>query len=224
MAFPVIRVSADLAEHAGPVCLGCLVYSVRVTAETPAVWAFYEKEVAPGLTQRLAATDLAAMPGIGSSRRVLKACGTDPGRYRISSEALYRRVRQGKDLYRVNSVVDANNLVSLETGLSLGSYDLAHIEGDIVFRRGEPDETYAGIGKGTVPLSGMPLVSDDQGAFGSPVSDSRRALISTETAHVLTVIYGFSGREACETALQLAALRFVDLCGAECMETELITC
>lgn len=63
------------------------------------------------------------MPVMSDNRRAFKSFGIDPGRTRISSEALYRRVRQGKDLYQVNAVVDANNLVSLASGFSLGSYD-----------------------------------------------------------------------------------------------------
>lgn len=75
---------------------------------------------------------------------------------------------------RINSVVDVNNLVSLETGFSLGSYDLDAVGAATVFRLGREGETYAGIGKGGIDLCRMPLLADGQGPFGSPTSDSAR--------------------------------------------------
>ncbi|MDO5536439.1 MAG: phenylalanine--tRNA ligase beta subunit-related protein [Desulfovibrionaceae bacterium] len=214
MIHPAIEIDREIAGLCPGICLGCLFYTASVTEDAAPVWQFYSAEVEPALKKRLAETDLSAMPGIGEARRAFKACGADPGRYRVSSEALYRRVRQGKDLYRISSVVDANNLVSLETGFSLGSYDLGRIEGGILLRRGREGEYYTGIGKGEVPLCSMPLLSDRLGAFGSPVSDSPRSRITAETASVLTVIYGFSGQDAVEKALELAAARLSALAGA----------
>ena len=111
---------------------------------------------------------------------------------------LERRLRQGKELYHINTAVDANNLVSLETGFSLGTYDLARLSGNIVLRAGREGEAYAGIGKDELDLCRMPLLADDQGAFGCPCSDSQRAMIvenmaeNTAPRQMLTVIYGFS--------------------------------
>lgn len=152
---------------------------------------------------------------LGASRRAYKAFGRDPGRTRVSSEALYRRIRQGKDLYRINSVVDANNLVSLETGLFPGSYDLARLEGGLLFRLGKAGEMYAGIGKDGIDLARLPLLADARGPFGSPSSDSQRAMISLESRDILTVIYGFSGQEEVEAALALARKRLTDFAEAE---------
>src|SRR5277367_6606628 len=49
-------------------------------------------------------------------RTMFRAWQMDPSKYRPSSEALLRRVVQGKGLYRVSNVVDIGNLGSLETG------------------------------------------------------------------------------------------------------------
>ena len=135
-----------------------------------------------------------------------------PGRYRISSEALYRRLKQGKGLYAINSVVDANNIASLETGFSLGSYTLANLRGDITFRRGLPGETYEGIGKGGLNLENLPLLADALGPFGSPVSDSTRALVDERTHVCLTIIYGFDGAAPVEEALRISAAAFARFC------------
>ena len=64
-----------------------------------------------------------------------KAFGRNPGRYRVSSEALLRRVRRLDPLYRINTVVDVNNLISIQSGLSVGSYDIEQIKGDVLLRK-----------------------------------------------------------------------------------------
>ena len=76
------------------------------------------------------------------SRAAYKAFGKDPSRYRVSSEALIRRIGQGKGLYEVNTVVDVNNLISIESGFSVGSYDVSQISEELVFRIGQKGETY----------------------------------------------------------------------------------
>ena len=188
--------------------LGWTVWKAGGGASSARLWEDYGKEVQPRLFARLQAAELAAMPEIGPSRRAFKAFGIDPGRTRISSEALYRRVRQGKALYRVNAVVDANNLASLETGFSLGSYDLEAVRGAVAFRLGRAGESCEGIGKATVQPERMPLLADGDGPFGCPVSDSRRTMVGEGAGTILTVIYGFSGRESMERALETASAIF----------------
>lgn len=193
--------------------LGCIVYSVAAQENNPDLWDFYETGPALSLRDKLAGTELADMPQIGEARAAYKAFGIDPGRHRVSSEALYRRIRQGKPLYRINSLVDANNLISLETGFSLGSYDTSRVGPDVVFRLGLPGESYPGIGKTAVALENMPLLADAGGPFGSPTSDSTRGMITGDTARGLTVIYCFSAGRALEAALELAVERLSRFAG-----------
>ena len=92
-----------------------------------------------------------SLPDFETVRRVramFRAWGMDPSKYRPSSEALLRRVAQGKGLYRISNGVDAANLGSIETGWPFGCYDLARISGPITLRLGAPGEKYEGIGKG----------------------------------------------------------------------------
>lgn len=58
-----------------------------------------------------------------------------------------RRVSGNDELYHISSFVDVNNLISVESGLSVCSYYLKNIHGDIVFRKAENGEGYNGIGK-----------------------------------------------------------------------------
>ncbi len=134
-------------------------------------------------------------PQILATRAAYKALGKDPARYRGSAEALLRRVIAGKGLPRINAVVDIINLVSVESRLSIGLYDLTHVQGDIVFRAGRTGETYKGIGKYDLNLEGLPVFSDALGPHGSPTSDSERTMVASETRHVLAVIISFGGKE-----------------------------
>lgn len=213
MTGPNIRIDDDMLARCPECRLGWLIYEAEPAETCPAVWERMEA-VLPGLKARLEATPLADMPNLGESRRAYKACGKDLGRWRVSSEALYRRVRQGRELYRINSVVDVNNLVSLQTGFSLGTYDRDHLHGALMLRRGLPGERYAGIGKDGVELENMPLLADEEGAVGSPTSDSTRAMVTADSRRFLTLIYSFSSRREVEKALALASTLFKELAGA----------
>jgi DNA/RNA-binding domain of Phe-tRNA-synthetase-like protein len=132
---------------------------------------------------------------IMATRAAYKALGKDPARYRGSAEALLRRMIAAKGLPEINAVVDAINLVSVESRLPVGLYDLSHVIGEIVFRAGLAGETYKGIGKFDLNLEGLPVFSDTAGPHGSPTSDSERTMVTAETKHVLAIIVSFGGPE-----------------------------
>ena len=136
-----------------------------------------------------------ASPQVETTRAAYKALGKDPSRYRGSAEALLRRMVTGKGLPEIDSVVDIINLVSVESRLPVGLYDLGHVVGEIVFRAGRAGETYKGIGKYELNLEGLPLFSDDVGPHGSATSDSERTMVTAATKHVLAVIISFGGAE-----------------------------
>ena len=136
------------------------------------------------------------IPGITSTRRVYKACGKDPSRYRPSAEALIRRVLQGKELYQIDTLVDLINLASMRFGYSIGGFDADKFFGDTltlgIGRNGEP---YDGIGRGLINIEGMPVYRDAEGGVGTPTSDNERTKITLETTHLLTLVNGYDGNE-----------------------------
>src|SRR5579863_7913180 len=136
---------------------------------------------------------------------MFRAWDMDPSKYRPSSEALLRRIVQGKGLYRVWNVVDTGNVCSIETGWPLGCYDRARISAPIAFRHGTPGESYEGIGKRTWHLDDRPVLADPQGPFGSPISDSTRSMITEAARDVLIVIYAPSG--APDASIEVAMSR-----------------
>jgi DNA/RNA-binding domain of Phe-tRNA-synthetase-like protein len=132
-------------------------------------------------------------PPITATRAAYKTLGKDPARYRGSAEALLRRVIAGKGLPRINAVVDVINLVSVESRLSIGLYDLAHVRGDITFRAGRAGETYKGIGKYDLNLEDLPLFADSIGPHGSATSDSERTMVTASTKNIIALIVSFGG-------------------------------
>lgn len=138
-------------------------------------------------------------------RAMFREWGMDPSKYRPSSEALLRRVVQGKGLYFISNIVDIINLGSMETGWPYGCYDRAKLRPPIVFRHGAPGETYERVGKEMWHLEGRPMLADADGPFGSPISDSTRTMITGSTQNVLITI--FAPVSAPDTAINEAAQR-----------------
>ena len=143
-------------------------------------------------------------------------------RYRGSAEALLRRILSGKSLYRINTVVDINNLVSLRTSHPVGSYDLQNLGSDILFRIGLAGESYKGIGKDIINITDLPVFADASGPFGSPTSDSQRAMIRPETKKVLMIIISFTGRSDLDRSLDYAGRLLHDYAASENTEVVVV--
>jgi DNA/RNA-binding domain of Phe-tRNA-synthetase-like protein len=129
------------------------------------------------------------IPGVTEARALFHRLGVDPTRFRPSSEALLRRVVQGKGLPRVNLAVDICNLCSLEHQLPLGLYDRELVKGAVQARAGREGEGYPGIRKQQVNLAGRLLLADDDGPFGAPTSDSERTSVTATTTRLLVVVF-----------------------------------
>lgn len=144
----------------------------------------------------LTTESLKQMTSIAATRRVYKACGKDPSRYRPASEALIRRVLQGKKLYQRDTLVDLVNLASIAFGYSIGGFDADKFVGDTltlgVGREGEP---YEGIGRGMINIHGLPVYRDAEGGVGTPTSDHERTKMTIDTRHLVVLINGYDGNE-----------------------------
>lgn len=146
--------------------------------------------------ETLTTETLKDLPGIAATRRVYRACGKDPSRYRPASEALIRRMLKGKDLYQIDTLVDLINLASIAFGYSIGGFDAGKFVGDTltlgVGREGEP---YEGIGRGIINIAGLPVYRDAKGGVGTPTSDNERTKIDISTTHLVVLINGYDGNE-----------------------------
>ena len=146
--------------------------------------------------QELTTESLKDLPSIAATRRVYKACGKDPSRYRPASEQLIRRMLQGKELYQIDTLVDLINLASIAYGYSIGGFDADKFVGHTltlgVGREGEP---YEGIGRGMLNIAGLPVYRDAEGGVGTPTSDHERTKMTLGTTHLVVLINGYDGNE-----------------------------
>lgn len=146
--------------------------------------------------KELTTESLKQLPSIAATRRVYKACGKDPSRYRPASEQLIRRMLQGKELYQIDTLVDLVNLASIAFGYSIGGFDADKFAGDTltlgIGREGEP---YEGIGRGIINIAGLPVYRDAEGGVGTPTSDNERTKMTLGTTHLAVLINGYDGNE-----------------------------
>lgn len=188
--------------------VGFILYDAKPTEFDSGLW----KEIdllCEEIQNSISIEDIAKLPHIHDTREAYKACGKKPSRYRVSSEALLRRIVQGKGLYKVNSIVDINNYVSIKSHFSLGTFNLDKIEAPIEFDIGKSGETYEGIGKGIINIEKLPLFRDRISAFGSPTSDSERAKVTLDAQRFLTVIISFSGEDDVAEVLELLQVKLM---------------
>ena len=157
------------------------------------------------------------VPGAADARTLYKALGIDPTKTRPSNEALLRRALKGETLYRINTLVDALNLVSLREQLPFGLYDLDRVKPPVVLRKGTTGEGYEGIRKGFVSVEARPVLVDAEGPFGNPTSDSLRTAITTATRRTLVVAYAPAGYSVprLHDVLDVTARTLTRFCGGE---------
>lgn len=201
-----ITVSDELAQKVPQLELACIECDVVMQPVNEELWKEIQNKIIE-LNSKFQIEDISKIPAISASRKAYKACGKDPARYRLSAEALLRRVINRNEIYQINNVVDLLNLVSISTGFSIGGYDADKIEGDIVYGIGKPNEPYIGIGRGELNIEGMPVFRDEKGAFGTPTSDSERTSVSMQTKRFLMIIIDYAGsvqlKEATDFAQEL---------------------
>lgn len=199
-----IEISADLKEKVPGMVLGCIECDVVIKPSSEALLEKM-KETEIEISRSLPIQKISQQSTIHASRKAYKACGKDPARYRLSAEALTRRVVRGMELYHINNIVDLVNLISLQTGLSIGGYDAHKISGEISMGIGQHGELYHAIGRGELNIEFLPVFRDQVSAFGSPTSDSERTAVSNSTERFLMIIIGFSGLAETESAMKLAS-------------------
>ena len=134
----------------------------------------------------LTTESLKELSGIAATRRVYKACGKDPSRYRPASEQLIRRMLQGKELYQIDTLVDLVNLASIAYGYSIGGFDADKFVGDtLTLGVGKEGEPYEGIGRGMLNIAGLPVYRDA----------IERTKMTLQTTHLMVLINGYDGNE-----------------------------
>lgn len=200
-----IKIAENLSSKIPELELSCIECDVEFQEINKDLWNEILAKIS-ALNAELKVEQISKLPAISASRLAYKLCGKDPARYRLSAEALLRRVLKRNEIYQVNNVVDLLNLVSISTGYSIGGYDAFKIEDDVEFGIGQKDEAYEGIGRGALNIEFMPVFRDAGGAFGTSTSDSVRTCVTSETSRFLMIIIDYGA-----SSLSLATQMAVDL-------------
>ena len=153
-------------------------------------------------------------PHIAAWRAAYSAFGAKPSRYPSSAEALITRVLKGRELPRVNVLVDLYNGVSVRHVVPLGGQDADRLEGPLrltVTAGGEPfDSRDDGIDVEQV-APGEVVWRDDRGVTCRRWNwrQGRRTQITEDTRHAFFVFDRLDGLTVDE--LHLAADELSDL-------------
>ena len=216
-----IEIESQLKTLCPDLRLGIIQCKVETEENNAALWEVINTSIKKK-TNELSIEKIRNLSTIKSSKQGYKTVGKHPSRYRLSAEALLRRIVNEKGLYKINNIVDLLNLVSIESGFSIGGYNADKITGDVKFGIGKKEEDYQGIGKGKLNIEFLPVFRDDIGAFGSPTSDSIRTSIDTECTNFLMIIISFQSEIDLPEAIELATNLLKQFGSATDIETSII--
>jgi len=204
-----IIISQTIKEAFPELTLAIISCEVVNTSTSKDLWSEIEAEVLR-VSSSFTLQEINKRPQIEATRKAYKVLGKDPNRYRPSAEALCRRIVRGIPIYKVSSLVDIINLVSIRSGFSIGGFDSDKIQGDIELGVGTVQDVFEAIGRGLLNVEGLPLYRDKVGGIGTPTSDNERTKISEDTTNLLMILNGYSGKEGLQEAIHHAIQLFTD--------------
>ena len=199
-----LKISRELKEVCPAIRLGIIQAVIEFQKENRFLRQEIDK-ITSQVRNSLKQEEIVQLPVIQHTRDAYLAMGKEPARYRCSAEALLRRITKGKELYRINNVVDIINDVSLSSGFSIGCYDVNQLSAPLIFGIGKSKEIFHAIGRGSLNIENLPVLRDQIGPFGSPTSDSERSMITEKTTNILVVIFDFHGEDPLREALDRAS-------------------
>ena len=203
----MIQVSIDPRILAAcPECRIGLISATVVNEPTcDELWAVIEA-AAEDIKQQYELLEINQRPAIAGTRHLYKALGKDPSRYRVSSEALCRRIIRGLGIYRLTTLIDVVNLVSIKSGYAISGLDGDRIEGNtLTMSVGRADDVYNGIGRGLLNIEGMPVYRDAMGPIATPTSDEERTKFTDQTVKAQININAFAPEMPLEEAVDWMA-------------------
>lgn len=184
-----------------------------------ALWAEIEA-AASDIAQRYELLEINQRPAIAATRHLYKALGKDPSRYRVSSEALCRRIIRGLGIYRLTTLIDVVNLVSIKSGYAISGLDRDRIEGDLLTMGvGTASDVYHGIGRGILNIEGMPVYRDAAGPIATPTSDEERTKFTEQTVKAQININAFGPEMPVDEAVDWMAALLIKYAQATNIET-----
>lgn len=188
-----VQISSSIASLLPHVVIGLLQCKVSNTSYNDELWTDIE-DYSKQFKQTYQLADINQRETIAATREAYRKTGKEPNRYRPSAEALCRRLVKGESLYRISTIVDCINLISVKTGYSIGGFDRDSIIGNsLELGIGKAGEEFCAIGRGLLNIEGLPVYRDEKGPIGTPTSDHERTKISLNTHHLVLIVNGFDG-------------------------------
>jgi DNA/RNA-binding domain of Phe-tRNA-synthetase-like protein len=142
---------------------------------------------------------LSTHPTLAALRKLFKAAGCDPTRYRPSSEALLRRLLKGEDMPVISPLVDLNNCLSARLAVPCCVMADETVSPPYLYRAGKPGENYESL-RGPFNLEGKPLLVDALGPCDVPITGNTRVKVTLETKRAWLVAYLPAGVATAEAA------------------------
>lgn len=169
--------------------------------------------------------DFKEQPRLASWAEVFRSMGLNPNKYPPSVVNLVKRVRSGKDMPYVNSLVAAFNCISLKHLCPCGGDDLSIVQGDLLLTLAKGDENYIPLGQPDMvehPPAGEVIYTDTGNqevfcrAWCWKNGDRSKLLSSTRSAAVnIDIMPPMGESEAADIANELAEM-LRKYCGASC--------
>jgi DNA/RNA-binding domain of Phe-tRNA-synthetase-like protein len=125
---------------------------------------------------------------VAAMRKLFRAVGCDPTRYRPSSEALLRRLTKGDPLPAIHPFVDLSNCLSAALSVPCCVMSEGTFTPPFVFRAGAGGESYESL-RGPFNLERKPLLLDALGPCDAPITGSQRVKVRADTERVWLVAY-----------------------------------
>jgi len=132
--------------------------------------------------------ELSSEPTVAALRKLFRAAGTDPTRYRPASEALLRRVLKGDDLPAIHPLVDLNNCLSVRLAVPCCVMAEGTCEPPYLLRSGWEGESYESL-RGPFKLESRPLLIDARGVCDTPITGNVRVKVEEGTRRAWLVAY-----------------------------------
>lgn len=184
------------------------------------LWAEIEA-AAEEAKQRYELLEINQRPAIAATRHLYKKLGKDPSRYRVASEALCRRIIRGLGIYRLTTLIDVVNLVSIKSGYPISGLDGDRIAGNsLTMSVGTAEDVYNGIGRGLLNIEGMPVYRDAEGPIATPTSDEERTKFTEQTVKAQININAFAPEMPLEEAVEWTAALLKKYAHATDVETK----
>jgi DNA/RNA-binding domain of Phe-tRNA-synthetase-like protein len=165
---------------------------VSIARESPELES-YKNEIYKETRSRWEIEKLREDPDFRAYRDFFWKLGIDPTKIRPAAEALIRRVLNERPIPKINTWVDAYNMVSIQTAIPIASFDEDLLEGELLMREANEGEEFLGIAmkKPVILKGGEAVIQDDKRLVAIyPYRDADYSKVTDDTKNVLMLMCG----------------------------------